>query len=227
MSVTRARMQQISQAFFNLYNQNKFEIGSLFDTIESCLKDITQTPGDFQYIMPTPEHFRDDSAISSIADLVSAAHCDGDLVGKVLYIRWYYHMTLLAMGSFAAKKIVDYIHKNTDIKVNVKLTGSNFIYVLDDAAGFSIRRAAGGGPFDTMYSGFKLFNPIWDDILEACAHAEGGEESLMRLEMPGAVEVFNETRASTYWADYVPLAEMGKHVKEHFIDEIKQIISLW
>ena len=78
-----------------------------------------------------------------------------------------------------------------------------------------------------MYSGFKLFNPIWDDILEACAHAEGGEESLMRLEMPGAVEVFNETRASTYWADYVPLAEMGKHVKEHFIDEIKQIISLW
>ena len=136
-------------------------------------------------------------------------------------------MTLLAMGSFAVKKVVDYIHKNTDIKVNVKLIGSNFLYVLDEAAKFSVRRAAGGGPFDTMYSGFGLYSPLWDDILETCVHAEGGEETLMRLEMPVAFEVFTETRSSTYWADYISPADLGSVVKEHFIDEIKQIISLW
>jgi hypothetical protein len=225
MSIPRASMQKISEAFFNLYNQNKFEIGSLYNTIEGCLTRITQTPGDFKYIMPTPDHFRDDSVISSIDDLYSATQGDEDLAGKVLYIRWYYHMTLLAMGSFAAKKVVDYINKNSDIKVNVATSGSDFRFVLDSAAKFSIRRAAGGGPFDSMYSGFKLFSPIWDDILEACVHAEDGEESLMRLEMPGAFEVFTETRTSTYWEDYVPLTDLGKQVKEHFIDEIKQIIA--
>jgi hypothetical protein len=147
------------------------------------------------------------------------------LAGKVLYIRWYYHMTLLAMGSFAAKKVVDYINKNSDIKVNVATSGSDFRFVLDSAAKFSIRRAAGGGPFDTMYSGFGLYSPLWDDILETCVHAEGGEETLMRLEMPVAFEVFTETRTPTYWADYISPADLGSVVKEHFIDEIKQIIA--
>ena len=223
MSVSRASMQKIGQAFFNLYNQNKFEIGSLFETITTCLSGIVQTPDYFKYIMPTPDHFRDDTVISSIDDLYSATQGDEDLAGKVLYIRWYYHMTTLAMGSLAAKKVVDYIHKNTDIKVNVKLMGSNFLYVLDSAAKFSVRRAAGGGPLDTMYSGFGLYSPIWDDILDSYIH--GGEESLMRLEMPGAFEVFTETGSSTYWEDYVALNDLGKQVKEHFIDEIKQVIA--
>lgn len=129
------------------------------------------------------------------------------------------------MGSYAVRKVVDYIHKNTDVNVKVKLMGSNFCYVLDDAAKFSVRHAAGGGPFDSVYSGFGLYSPIWDDILETCAHAEGGEETLMRLEIPVAFEVFNELGDSTYWENYVPIAGLAKQVKEHFIDKIKQIIT--
>lgn len=133
-------------------------------------------------------------------------------------------MTLLAMGSYAAKKVVDYIRKTTGEQVKVKLMGSNFLYVLDDAVKFSIRHAAGGGPFNINYSGFGLYGPLWDDILDACIHAEDGEETLMRLEMPVAFEVFNELGDSTYWADYIPLTELGEQVKKHFIAKIKQII---
>ncbi len=223
MSVPTSSLQQISLAFFNLYNQNKFEIGNLFSTITTCLSGIVQTPDYFKYILPTPEHFRDDKIISSLTDLFSAAQEDVDLTAKVLYIRWYYHMTLLAMGSIAAKKVVDYIHKTTSEKVNVKIIGSNFLYVLDSAAKFSIRKANGGGPFDSMYSGFGFYGPIWDDILDTCI--QGGEDSLMRLEMLGAFEVFTETGSSTYWGDYIPLTDLGGCVKKYFIDEIKQVIA--
>lgn len=223
MSVPASSLQQISQAFFNLYNQNKFEIGNLFSTITTCLSGIVQTPDYFKYILPTPEHFRDDKIISSLTDLFSYAQEDADLAGKVLYIKWYYHMTLLAMGSLGAKKAVEYIHKNTGEDVNVKIVGSNFLYVLDSAAKFSIRKASGGGPFNSMYSGFGLYGPIWDDILDSYIH--GGEESLMRLEMPGAFEVFTETGSSTYWGDYIPLTDFGGCVKEHFINEIKLVIA--
>ena len=225
MSVPRASMQKISQAFFNLYNQNESEIDSLYNTIKSCLEGIAQTPSDFKYIMPTPDHFRDDSVISSIDDLYSAAQGNEDLTGKVLYIRWYYHMTLFAMGSYAVKKVVDYIRKTTGEQVKVKLTGSNFLYFLDYAVKFSIRHAASGGPFDIKYSGFGLYSPIWNDILDTCVYVEGGDERLMRLEMPVAFEVFTETGSLTYWESFVPLADLGKQVKEHFIAEIKQIVA--
>lgn len=87
MYVSRTSMQQIRQTFFNLYNQNESDTDSLFETIKSCLNGITQTPDGFKYIMPTPDHFRDDSVISSIGDLYSAAQGNEDLTGKVLYIR--------------------------------------------------------------------------------------------------------------------------------------------
>ena len=160
MSVPRASMQKIGEAFFNLYNQNKFEIGSLYNTIEGCLTGITQTPGDFKYILPTPDHFRDDSVISSIDELYCDAHFSADLIAKVLYIKWYYQMTILAMGSFAAKKVVDYINKHTGNKVSVATSGSDFRFVLGNPAKFSIRNVVGGGPFDVEYSGFKLYSPI-------------------------------------------------------------------
>lgn len=225
MSVSRASMQKISKAFFNLYNQHESDTDSFYETIKNCLNGIIQTRGEPYNIIPTPAHFRDDSVISSIDDLYSAAQDNEDLVGKVLYIRWYYHMTLLAMGSYAAKKVVDYIHKTTGENVTVKLTGSNFLYILDDVIKFSIRHVAGGGPFDTIYSGFGLYSPIWKDILETCVYTEGGGESLMRLEMPVTFEVFNELGDSTYWGYYVPLTDLGNQVKEHFITKIKQIIA--
>lgn len=225
MSVSRASMQQISKTFFNLYNQNESDIDSLYDTIKSCLNGIVQTIDGFTYIIPTPDHFRDDSVISSIDDLYSNAQGDEELTGKVLFIRWYYHMTLLAMGSYAAKKIVDYIRKTTGEQVRVKLMGSNFCYVLDDAVKFSIRHAAGGGPIDITYSGFGLYSPLWDDILDHLKYADDGGESLMRLEMPVSFEVFSELNASTYWATYVPITDLSKEVKEEFIVKIKQIIA--
>ena len=87
MSISRVSMQKISQTFFNLYNQNESDIDSLYNTIKSCLSGIFQTTDGFTYIMPTPDHFRDDSVISSIDDLYSAAQGNEDLTGKVLFIR--------------------------------------------------------------------------------------------------------------------------------------------
>ena len=223
--IPKASMQQICQAFFDLCNQNKFEIGSLYNTIEACLAKITQTPGDFKYIMPTPDHFRDDSVISSIDELYCDAHFNEALIAKVLYIKWYYQMTLFAMGSFAAKKVVDYINKNSDIKVNVATSGSDFRFVLGNPAKFSIRNAAGGGPLDVEYSGFKLYSPIWEDILDCLEYNEDGEETLMKLEMTIAAEITSEAGAGTYCEDYVHLTDLGKLIKEHFIDKIKQIIA--
>lgn len=47
----------------------------------------------------------------------------------------------------------------------------------------------------------------------------------MRLEMPGAFEVFTEIGASDYFEANVSLTDFGKLVKEYFIDEIKQLIA--
>lgn len=47
----------------------------------------------------------------------------------------------------------------------------------------------------------------------------------MRLEMPGAFEVFTEFGASDYFEANVSLTDFGKLVKEYFIDEIKQLIA--
>jgi hypothetical protein len=87
MSVPATSLQQISQAFFNLYNQNSSEINNLYGTIKSNLDGIMQSAEYLMRIMPTPDHFRDDSVISSIDDLFSAAKGDADVTGKVLYIR--------------------------------------------------------------------------------------------------------------------------------------------
>lgn len=134
-------------------------------------------------------------------------------------------MVLFAMGSMAAKTVVEYIKKKTGESVQVKTVGNNFSHALNCAAKFSIRHAAGGGPFDTIYSGFCLYSPLWEDVLETYVQAEGGKESLMRLEMPGSFEVFTEYDVSDYWESHVPLADFGKLVKEYFIDEIKQLIA--
>jgi hypothetical protein len=160
MSVPASSLQQISQAFFNLYNQNSSEINNLYGTIKSNLDGIMQSAEYLMRIMPTPDYFEDDSIISSIGDLFSAAKGDANVTGKVLYIRWYYHMVLFTMGSIAAKNVVEYIKGKTGKNVRVKTIGDNFSYVLGCAAKFSIRRAAGGGPFDSIYSGFALYSPI-------------------------------------------------------------------
>lgn len=225
MPIPASSLQQISQAFFNLYNENLSEIDNLYETIKSSLDGITQTADYLMHILPTPEHFEDDRIISSIDALFLVAKRDANVAGKVLYIRWYYHMVLFAMGSMAVKNVVEYIKKKTGKTVRVKTIGNNFSYALDGAAKFSIVRATGGGAFSTMYSGFALYSPIWEDILEVCVHTEGGEESLMRLEMPGAFEVFTDMGSSDYLEDHVPLTDFGKLVKEHFIDKIKQLIA--
>jgi hypothetical protein len=160
MSVPATSLQQISQAFFNLYNQNSSEINNLYGTIKSNLDGIMQSAEYLVRIMPTTDHFEDDRIISSIGDLFSAAKGDADVTGKVLYIRWYYHMVLFTMGSIAAKNVAEYIKGKTGKAVRVKTIGDNFSYILGCAAKFSIRRAAGGGPFDSIYSGFALYSPI-------------------------------------------------------------------
>lgn len=218
-------MQKISQAFFNLYHQNESETDNLFETIKSCLNGIAEFPGEFNNSIPTIDHFKDDTVINYIVDLFSAANEDTDLVAKVLYIKWYYRITFLAMGSIASKKVVEYIHKTTDVKVNVKVMRSDFRYILGNPIKFSIRNAAGGGPFDVKYSGFGLYGPTWNDILEICEHNKDGKEFLMSLKMPGVFEVFTETGASSYWEDSVRTTDLGWHVKEYFIDKIKEIIA--
>ena len=160
MSVPASSLQQISQAFFNLYNQNSSEINNLYETIKSNLDGIMQAADYLVRIMPTPDHFEDDRIISSIDDLFSAAKGDANVTGKVLYIRWYYHMVLFTMGSIAAKNVAEYIKGKTSKAVRVKTVGNNFSYVLDCVAKFSIRQAAGSGPFDSMYSGFALYSPL-------------------------------------------------------------------
>lgn len=160
MSVPAASLQQISQAFFNLYNQNSSEINNLYETIKSNLDGIMQASDYLMRIMPTPDHFRDDRIISSIDDLYCDANGDANVIGKVLYIRWYYHMVLFTMGSIAAKNVAEYIKGKTGKTVRIKTVGDNFSYVLDCAAKFSIRQAAGGSPFDSIYSGFALYSPI-------------------------------------------------------------------
>jgi hypothetical protein len=69
-------------------------------------------------------------------------------------------MVLFTMGSIAAKNVAEYIKGKTGKAVRVKTIGDNFSYILGCAAKFSIRRAAGGGPFDSIYSGFALYSPI-------------------------------------------------------------------
>lgn len=160
MSVPATSLQQISQAFFNLYNQNSSEINNLYETIKSNLDGIMQAADYLVRIMPTPDHFKDDRIISSIDDLYCDTHFSADLTAKVIYIRWYYHMVLFTMGSIAAKNVVEYIKGKTGKAVRVKTVGDNFSYVLDCTAKFSIRQAAGGGPFDAIYSGFAFYSPL-------------------------------------------------------------------
>lgn len=160
MSVPATSLRQISQAFFNLYNQNSSEINNLYETIKSNLNGIMQAADYLVRIMPTPDHFKDDRIISSIDDLYCDTHFSADLTAKVIYIRWYYHMVLFTMGSIAAKNVVEYIKGKTGKAVRVKTVGDNFSYVLDCTAKFSIRQAAGGGPFDAIYSGFAFYSPL-------------------------------------------------------------------
>ena len=87
MSVPASSLQQIRQAFYNLYDQNKAEINTISETIKSNLDGITQTSDYLMRILPTPDHFENDRIIRSIDDLFSAAKGDADVTGKVLYIR--------------------------------------------------------------------------------------------------------------------------------------------
>ena len=225
MSVSRTSMQQISQAFFNLYHDNEDEIDSLYNTIESCLDGISQSPGEFKNCMPTADHFKDDSTIKDIDDLYCDAHFSADLIAKVLYIKWYYQMTLLAMGSVTSKKVVEYIHTNTNHRVKVALEGSDFRYILGNPIKFSIRNDGGGGAFNAKYSGLRLYSPIWDDILEYFDYNEGEVEDLIRLKMPISLEIASELGNDTYWNDSVPVADLGKYIKKYFIYKIKEVVN--